>query len=724
MSYLEEFKSLLEARNVPKLLSLWEEYCANDRVDEEEFIDLLKMIKSSDQANMFGQYMETGLSLWQFIKNEKNFKEAIRLIVDIQSTNSPVFADAAYQILEKYYGQQPEFSERLRLVGLRTRDRFQGAISKYELLDHMKKGKFVFHTAGWGTGEILEISPLREQLTVEFENMPALRHLTFSNALNTLIPLSDDHFLARRFGNPDALEREGRQDPVGLIQLLLRDLGPKSASEIKDELCELVIPEEDWTRWWQNARSKLKKHSLIETPESQKDSFILRKEEFTHGDRFDAAIHDEMEMEQRLQTLYQLVRDHPHMLKDPELKSSIMKNAQEILNHDEATTEIKLQTHLFLNYMLEDKEAGNKAEELIADSDDIVSLIQKLDIAAMKKRAMMIVHHCRTDWVEIFLQLLSNITHSQLRDYLLLELNKSDDSKERLIINLQHLLNKPAVNAEFFVWYFQKILTKEKKDLPFSHKEGICTFFEAFLILYNEIELNDNYKDLVKKMNTMIIAKRYAMVRAILEGTSLEYAKEFLLLVSKCHTLTENDKSILRSLAEVVHPELSDKRKHAVKPVDGHVIWTTEEGYVKVRNRINEIGTKEMLETAREIEKARSYGDLRENSEYKYALEKRARLQSELKMLSEQLNRARIFTVADMTPEEVCFGSVVKIQDPSGQLITYTILGPWDADPDSHILSFQSKLAQAMTGSRKGDTFLFKDEEYKIVDISNRYASV
>ena len=426
MGYLEEFKSLLEARNVSKLLTLWEEYCANDRVDEEEFITLLKMIKSSDVAPVFGQYMETALSLWQLMKNEKNFKEVIKLIVDIQTTNSPVFADAAYQMLEKYYSGQPEFNERLRLIGLRTRDKFQGAISKYELLDHMKKGKFVFHTAGWGTGEILEVSPLREQLTIEFENMPTLKHLVFSNAMNTLVPLADDHFLARRFGNPDLLEREGREDPVALIQLLLRDLGPKSASDIKEELSELVIPEADWTRWWQNARTKLKKHSLIEIPESQKDPFILRKEEFTHGDRFEAAIHDEMQLESRLQALYQLVRDHPHMLKDPELKSSILKNSQEILFHPDATEEIKLQTYIFLNSMLEDKQAGKKAEELIAESDDIVSLIQKLDIAAMKKRAMMMVNSCRSDWVQVFIQLLSSITHSQLRDYLMQELKQRE----------------------------------------------------------------------------------------------------------------------------------------------------------------------------------------------------------------------------------------------------------------------------------------------------------
>ena len=52
---------------------------------------------------------------------------------------------------------------------------------------------------------------------------------------------------------------EGKDDPDVLIRVLLKDLGPKTAQEIKDELCELVIPEKDWSKWWQAARAKIKK---------------------------------------------------------------------------------------------------------------------------------------------------------------------------------------------------------------------------------------------------------------------------------------------------------------------------------------------------------------------------------------------------------------------------------------------------------------------------------
>jgi len=149
----------------------------------------------------------------------------------------------------------------------------------------MEKGAFVFHTGGWGVGEIMDLSLIREQLVIEFEMVLGKRDFSFQNAFKMLKPLPSKHFLARRFGNPDKLEEEARRDPTSIVRMLLSDLGPKSAPEIKDELCEWVIPEEDWTKWWQNARAKLKKDTSAEMPSNIKDPFVLRETEVTHEDR-------------------------------------------------------------------------------------------------------------------------------------------------------------------------------------------------------------------------------------------------------------------------------------------------------------------------------------------------------------------------------------------------------------------------------------------------------
>jgi transcription elongation GreA/GreB family factor len=278
-------------------------------------------------------------------------------------------------------------------------------------------------------------------------------------------------------------------------------------------------------------------------------------------------------------------------------------------------------------------------------------------------------------------------------------------------------LTDPGKNPELFVWYFQLIIAKDGQEFPFHDKKGQLRFFESFLILFNILESKPEYRELSKKMYSMLSSKRYALVRTLLEGSSLEFINEFLLLVSKCQSLTDHDLKILRSLAEVVHPSLA-KRKQEPQ-IDGHIIWTTEEGFLKTQERIKTIGTTEIVENAREIEAARALGDLRENSEYKFALEKRSRLQGELKHLSEQLQRARIITQHDIRANEVFIGSIVETEGPSGEKITYTLLGPWDADPDQNILSFQSKLAQSIVGLKVNDKFSFKDKEYTIVAISS-----
>ena len=239
---------------------------------------------------------------------------------------------------------------------------------------------------------------------------------------------------------------------------------------------------------------------------------------------------------------------------------------------------------------------------------------------------------------------------------------------------------------------------------------------EGLLILLNKIEPSPRYKDLVKKVLNIISGKRYAIVRQIIEGKDLEFIKEFLLLASKCSSFGDHDLKILRSLAEVVQPSLIKIKKSRN---DINIVWTTEEGLMKTQDRIKHIGTIEIVDNAKEIEVARSYGDLRENSEYKFALERRSRLQGELKMLSDQLKQARVITKVDIQADEVGVGSIVELKDSKGNMLTYTILGPWDANTDSNVLSFQSKLAQAMIGNKKGDTFQFREEEYTVLNISS-----
>lgn len=718
MGYLEDLQAQIANRDFSKFWLLWEEYCTSDTIDFEEFSGILKAVKNSDFARQFGQYVETALPLMELLKDPEEKYAILKLIIDLETTNSANLADLAIQALKSKYSSDPQFNERLRLVGLRSKEAFQGSIANFDLLAHMKKGNFLFHTGGWGAGQIIDVSSVREQVGVEFENVSGRKDFTFVNAFKTLIPLTPESFLARRFAEPDALEQEARDNPVGVIKLLLKDLGPKTAAEIKDELCELVIPEKDWTKWWQATRAKVKKDTLIDTPETLKEPFRLHKAEVTHEMRLQKAMGKNKGIDDLLQTSYSFVRDNPAMLKKEDVKNSIKEKLLNALKQQEVSQGQELQLRIFLETNFDHQIDGQAVHKLIEGIENVQQVIDDVEIVAIKKRLLSLIREHRSDWSKIFLELLFNPLPSNLRDYIVKELNQKETAK-LLAKKLTDLAAHPLKAPEFFVWYFQKVVDGDEK-IPYGDKAGQIQLFESFLILFNALDTRSEYKDLFKKMYNMISGKRYALVRQMIEGTSLEYIKEFLLLVAKCHGFSDHDQKILRSLAEVVHPSLNpNKHKKEQEFLNSNVIWTTAEGMQRTKDRIEQISTVETIENAKEIEAARALGDLRENSEYKFALEKRSRLQGELKHLSEQYSRARVITQDDIDEEEVSVGHVVTLQDPSGNKVEYTLLGPWDADVEKGILSSNSKIAEAMIGKKKGEKFIFRDEPYKILDFKS-----
>lgn len=715
MTYLKDFRERIEDKNYPSFLQLWEEYCYSEEIDPEELREILETIKNSPLAPSFGNHVERALCLWRQIQNPEQAEEVLKLILDIQTTNSSEFANLALTHLTNKYGQDPTFQEKIRIVGLRTKDKFQSCIRNFDLLNHMAKGKFVYHTSGWGTGEVEDISMLREEVSIEFDLVVDIKTLSFENAFKTLIPLGDHHFLSRRFGNPDALEELAKKNHLEVMHMLLKDLGPKTAQEIKEELCDLVIPQDDWNRWWQTARAKMKKDTKIDTPKSQTEPFILREKEVPHEMALHKALESKPSIDDTIQMIYTYLRDFSDTLKNKEFKDSLIKRLEDALNTDDIQTHHKLQILFFLSDLGIDQTVEI---ENIVKNQDINTLVKHISILTFKKRLLQLCKEMKTEWDDIFLTQLFEIEGSMLKDYIIQTLEK-EKKQDKLKTKLQELLLHPTAHPDVFLWYFQKI-NQKKSSLPYSDEEGKNRFFENLLIVLHHVEKNPDNRDMAKKIVSMLTAKRYELVRTIMDHASLSDVKEYILLSTKCESLSDHDIKIFHSLAQVAHPSIESKKGEEEE--EEQPLWTTEEGYEKLQQRIEHIGTVETVQNAREIEAARELGDLRENAEYKAALERRSRLQSELNLLSGQLNQSRIITPKDVLENEVGPGSVVECSDKSGKTSTFTLLGPFDADPEKNILSFQSKLAQQMIGKKVGEKFTFQTEEYTINQLSNFFS--
>ncbi len=739
MTYLEEFATRIAVRDYSKVMELWQEYCGSDIADSCEIREILNLIKGSDIQLHFGSKITEILELVQSIDDEEQKLGCLATIFDIQTTQSEELWNLAHQIVEQHFSKVQHLQEKLRLVGLRTKDNFQGAITNLILLNHIKNGAFVFHTPGWGVGEIINCSFIREQITVEFENLGGIsRDITFKNAYKSLKPLTDAHFLTLRYSQPEILGKLALEDPVGLITKIISDIGPKTSLGIKDLLSGSIIDEGSYSKWWQGAKNRMKRDSRIAAPEhSPKGNYTIQKCPPSLNNRIENSLKDKKSFEEKFSAIYSLTKDIPQLLKRGESAQKTLIKEVETLFEEDKISPIQRILSYFLIDMIDGESAKKYAPAIATDFSKIKNYeeaLASIHVAPFKKKFLSTLKEIHLNWEPLFSELFLQVSSSQQREHISKELTQSESGKKMIESCLEALLENPMRNPEAFFWHFQKCIDgiekgngKESYRLQgelaskSSPQNILERLFEIFLSLYSTIEFRQDQRELVKKMYAVVTQEKFKLVRLLLKESSLVYAKEFLLLASKCRSLTDHDHKILRSLVQVVHPSLADKRKDVDEELSA-ILWATEESYQRIKEKIHHIGTVEVVDNAREIEEARKHGDLRENSEYKFALERRARLQKELKELSDQFQSARILTPNDIATDTVGIGTKIDLRNPKGELICYTILGPWDADTETNIIALESKIAQAMLGKERKASIDLKGEKMQIEEIRSIFA--
>jgi transcription elongation factor GreA len=105
------------------------------------------------------------------------------------------------------------------------------------------------------------------------------------------------------------------------------------------------------------------------------------------------------------------------------------------------------------------------------------------------------------------------------------------------------------------------------------------------------------------------------------------------------------------------------------------------------------------------IAQAVELGDLRENSEYKAALERQQFVQARLGQLHQRLAQVSQLSQTETPAGEVGLGSTVKVQDAkTKEKETFMVVLAEMMDIDAGHISLASPLGRALKGRRVGDT--------------------
>src|SRR3989441_7697637 len=127
------------------------------------------------------------------------------------------------------------------------------------------------------------------------------------------------------------------------------------------------------------------------------------------------------------------------------------------------------------------------------------------------------------------------------------------------------------------------------------------------------------------------------------------------------------------------------------------------------KNEYHELVQKKIPANSKEIAVARSYGDLRENHEYKAAKEMQKLLMRRKGELENQLVRARGTDFANPRTDVVSIGTVVNATDlTTNQAQQFMVLGAWDSDPEKGLVSYLSPIAQSLLNRKVGEEVEFE----------------
>lgn len=142
----------------------------------------------------------------------------------------------------------------------------------------------------------------------------------------------------------------------------------------------------------------------------------------------------------------------------------------------------------------------------------------------------------------------------------------------------------------------------------------------------------------------------------------------------------------------------------------------------KIDEEMGRLDQELRFELPDRIRKAAELGDLRENAEYKSALERQQFVQARMSHLSQRQSELTQIDVKNLPLDRVGFGSRVTVRDLDlGDKFDFTIVAGDFVDFDAGQISFASPIGRGLLGARKDEEVQVRlpagERRYKVLDL-------
>jgi transcription elongation GreA/GreB family factor len=583
-------------------------------------------------------------------------------------------------------------------------------------LEKLKPGTFCLHKS-WGFGRVREWNLLLNQIVIDFATKKS-HPMQAQYAAENLMPLAPEHFLVRKSTDIESMKKLARENPVALVQNILESLdGKASAQEIGEWLIGDIFTEAEWKRWWESTRKALKASGGFSIPAKKTDPIQIRGEGVSHADELLAAFNKAKQPKQQIAAVEQIVNSY-EQFKEPEkqLQPIVVAIENAAARNQKLHPELAFQLIiarddlLALIPSLHTTHIGFTLHKMIVDEEKRLSLILPNLPAAKEKRVLQALPAALgTGWTERALRLME-ARHGRMVAQIPRILNETGQQAE-LRTMLERSIREHSATSEMLIW-----LCGEKKNW-----DDLITPDLLWAILA-ALEREQHYATPRASRLLKALVDDRELLGEMFTKVDVGLARDAMRRLQVTPLFDELTKRSLLARMVKVYPELESMIAGAEpqeKSAPLIVSWSSLE---KRRAEHEEIVKVKIPENTKEIAIARSYGDLKENFEFKAAKQMQSVLMRRKAELEQMLQDARGTSFENPDTSRVSIGTIVRLRSAAtDDEETYTILGAWDGDPDRHIISYQTAIGQALLGHEIGDTIsLNRDEgtaQFTIVSI-------
>jgi transcription elongation factor GreA len=124
----------------------------------------------------------------------------------------------------------------------------------------------------------------------------------------------------------------------------------------------------------------------------------------------------------------------------------------------------------------------------------------------------------------------------------------------------------------------------------------------------------------------------------------------------------------------------------------------------KLQTELEELEQELHFTLPKEIQKAREYGDLRENAEYKAALERQSVVTARIMQLRKRISEVESIDLSKIPTDSAAYGSTLVLYDMDrDEDVTYRLVTSEESDPAKGLISTVSPIGQSLMGKEEGD---------------------